>query len=129
LNVNDAGLAVNVPEVVAGFTVRETVVEWVRLPEVPVMVRPTVRLAAELLADSVSVLFPVELIGLKDAVTPVGKPGGAKLTVLLLKPPDGVIVIVLVPLAPCAIVRLLGNADRLKSGVAAPFTVRLTVAV
>jgi len=90
LNVNDAGLAVNVPEVVAGFTVRETVVEWVRLPEVPVMVRPTVRLAAELLADSVSVLLPVELIGLKDAVTPVGKPGGVKPTVLLLKPPDGV---------------------------------------
>jgi len=118
-----------VPEVVAGFTVRETVVEWVRLPEVPVMVRPTVRLAAELLADSVSVLLPVELIGLKDAVTPVGKPGGVKPTVLLLKPPDGVIVIVLVPLAPCAIVTLLGDADRLKSGVAAPFTVRLTVAV
>jgi len=36
---------------------------------------------------------------------------------------------VLVPLAPCAIVKLLGDADRLKSGVAAPFTVRLTVAV
>ncbi len=95
------------------------------------MVRPTVRLAAVLLADSVSVLVPAELIGLKDAVKPLGKPGGVKLTVLLLKPPDGVIVIVLVPLEPCAIVRVLGDADRLKSGfvVVAAFTVRLTVVV
>jgi hypothetical protein len=63
-----------------------------------------------------------------DAVTPVGMPNALKLTALV-KPPDGVTLIVLEPLAPCVIATLLGNADRLKSGVAAPFTVRLTVAV
>jgi hypothetical protein len=95
------------------------------------MVKPTVRLAAVLFADSVSVLVPVELIGLKVAVSPVGKLRGVKLTVLPLKPPDGVIIIVLVPLAPCVTVKLLGDADRLKSGfdTVAAFTIRLKVAV
>jgi len=36
-------------------------------------------------------------------------------------------VMVLVPLAPCVTVRLLGNAERLKFGAA--FTVRLTIVV
>jgi hypothetical protein len=130
LNVRSEGLAVKVPELVAAFTVKVTVVEWVRLPEVPVMVKPTVMLAAVLLAVSVRALVPVALVGLKAAVTPLGKPGMDKLT-LLLKPPDGVIVIVLEALEPCVTVRLLGVADRLKSGfvVVAAFTVRLTVAV
>ena len=95
------------------------------------MVKPTVRLAAVLFADSVSVLVPVELIGPKDAVKPLGKPGGEKLTLLLVKPFDGMIVIVLEPLVPCVMVRLVGEADRLKSGfcTVAAFTVRLSVAV
>jgi len=93
------------------------------------MVIPAVMLAAVLLADSVSVLVPALLIGLNEAVTPVGKPGGIKVTVLLLNPPDGVIVIVLVPLAPGAIVKLLGEADRLKLGAVAAFTMRLSAAV
>ena len=93
------------------------------------MVTPTVRLAAALLADSVKVLVPVVLIGLKDAVTPLGRPGGEKLTVLLLKPPDGAIVIVLEPLEPGEMVRLLGDAERLKLGTPTEFTVRLTVVV
>jgi hypothetical protein len=36
-----------------------------------------------------------------------------------LKPLDAVTDIVLIPLAPCATVTLLGDADKLKSGVAA----------
>jgi hypothetical protein len=40
-----------------------------------------------------------------------------------------VIVIVLVPLVPCVIATLPGDADRLKSGVAAAFTIRVTVVV
>jgi hypothetical protein len=94
------------------------------------MVNPTVRLAAELLADSVSVLVPVLLMGLKVPVTPLGRPRGEKLTVPLLKPPVGVIVIVLVPLEPGEMVKLLGEAERLKLGVdVAALTMRLNAAV
>ena len=64
------------------------------------MVTPRVMAAAELLALIVSVLVPELLIGLNDAVRPVGKLRGVKVTLLAVKPPDGVMVIVLVPLAP-----------------------------
>jgi hypothetical protein len=63
---------------------------------------------------------------LNTAVTPLGSPEADKLTPLL-KPFDRVIVIVLVPLLPCVIVTLLGEADRLKFGVGAAFTIRVTV--
>ena len=106
-----------------------TVVEWESVPDVPVIVIPAVMLAAVLLAVRVSVLVPALLIGLNDAETPVGKPGGAKLTEPLLKPPEGVIVIVLEALAPGATVTLLGEADKLKFGTAAVVTVRLKFAV
>jgi hypothetical protein len=95
---------------VEAWTVRETVVRFVKLPEVPVMVTVTVPGVAVLLAVNVSVLVLVVLLGLKDAVTPLGKPDADKLT-LPLKPFCGVTVIVLVPLAPCAIVTLLGEAE------------------
>jgi hypothetical protein len=97
----------------AAVTVTPTVAVWLRLPEVPVMVTvvgPPV--VAVLLAVRVSV-FPV-----KDAVTPLGKPDAAYVTVPV-KPFFGVTVIVLEPLAPCAILTLVGDATRLKSGVAA----------
>ena len=129
LNVSSDGVTVKALAPVAGLTVRLTVVVCVRLPEAPVMVNPTVRLAALLLAESVRVLVPAPLTGLKEAVTPEGKPGGAKLTVAGLKPPDGVIVMVLVRLEPGEMVRLLGEAERLKFGAAAAVTVRLTVVV
>ena len=101
------------------------------MPEVPVIVIPTVMLAAVLLAASVNVLVPALEIGLNVAVMPVGKPGGVKLTVPGLKPPVGVIVIVLVPLEPGETVRLLGEAESEKFGVVetAEVTVRLNVAV
>lgn len=98
----------------------------------PVRVTPTVKLAAELLADNVKVLVPELLIGLNEAVTPDGKPGGVKPTLPGLKPPVGVIVIMAVPLDPGEIVRLVGNADRVKFGagaVGAAVTVRLMAAV
>ena len=82
----------------------------VKLPEVPVMVTVTVPVVAVLLAVSVNVLVLVVLLGLNDAVTPLGSPDADKLTVPL-KLFCGVIVIVLVPLAPCAIVKLLGDAE------------------
>ncbi len=52
---------------------------------------------------------------MNTAVTPLGSPEADKLTPLL-KPFNRVIVIVLVPLLPCVIVTLLGEADRLKFG-------------
>jgi len=81
------------------------------MPEVPVMVGVTVPVAAVLLAVSVNVLVLVVLLGLNDAVTPLGRPDADKLT-LPLKPFCGVTVMVLAPLAPCAIVKLLGDAER-----------------
>jgi hypothetical protein len=84
--------------------------------------------AAVLLAASVSVLVPVVLVGLNVAVTPLGTPDADRPT-LPLKPLSAATEIVLVPLAPCVTVRLLGIADSLKSGMAAAFAVRLNVAV
>lgn len=109
-------------------TVREIVVVWVRLPEVPVMVTVAVPVVAVLLAVSVKVLVPVVLVGLKAAVTPLGKPDADRAT-LELKPFCGLIVIVLVPLVPWVIVTADGDAERLKFGVGAGFAVRLTVMV
>ncbi len=74
-----------------------------------------VPVAAVLLAASVSVLVPVVLVGLNVAVTPLGTPEAARPT-LPVKPFSGATVMVLVPLAPCVMVRLLGNAERLKFG-------------
>jgi len=75
------------------------------------MVKVEVPVAAVLLAASVKVLLA------NDAVTPLGTPDAVKVTAPL-KPFDGVTVIVLVPLRPCVTLRLVGEAERLKSGVA-----------
>jgi hypothetical protein len=88
------------------------------------MVTVEVPMVAVLLEASVSVLVPVVLVGLNVAVTPLGMPDPARPT-LPVKPLTAATVMVLVPLAPCVTVRLLGNAERLKFGAA--FTVRLTV--
>jgi hypothetical protein len=71
----------------------------------------TVPVVAVLLAVRVSVLVPAVLLGLNNAVTPLGRPDADKLT-LLLKPFCGVTVMVLVPVVPCDIVMLFGDADR-----------------
>jgi len=91
--------------------VRESVVVFVKLPDVPVTVSVTVPVVAVLLAVKVSVLLLAELLGLNDAVTPLGRPDADKLT-LLLKPFSGVIVMLLVPLAPRTTLRVLGDAER-----------------
>lgn len=97
------------------FTVRPMAAVCVELPAVPVTVTVAVPVAAALLADSVRVLAPVVGLGLKAAVTPLGRPAADSETPLL-KPFTGVMVIVLLPLEPCGIVRLLGDADKEKSG-------------
>lgn len=81
----------------AAVTVRASEVELVKVPEVPVTVTVAEPVVAVPLAVSVKVL--VLLLGLKDAVTPAGKPEADKLT-LPVKPFSGVTEMVLVPLAP-----------------------------
>ena len=83
----------------------------VRAPEVPVIVSVTVPVAAVPLAVNVNVLEAVAGLGLNEAVTPLGRPDADKLT-LPLKPFCGVTVMVLEPLAPCVMLRLLGDAER-----------------
>ena len=85
----------------------------VRPPDIPVMVTEAVPVAAVLLAVSVNVLVLVVLLGLNDAVTPLGRPDADKLT-LPLKPFCGVTVMVLAPLAPCVMLKLLGDTERVK---------------
>ncbi len=89
---------------------RESVVLFVKLPDEPVTVTVTVPVVAVLLAVSVNVLPLAVLLGLNDAVTPLGRPEADKLT-LLLKPFSGVTVMVLVPLVPWTTLRLLGEVE------------------
>jgi len=112
----------------AGFTVREITAEFIKLPDVPLMVTLTVPVVAVLLTTSAKALVAVAGFGLKDAVTPLGRPEADKLT-LLLKPFCGVTVMVLVPFAPCVMVTLLGEAESVKFGVGRGFTVRERVVV
>ena len=81
-----------------------------RLPEVPVIVIVLVPVVAVALAVKVNVLVAVAGFGLNAAVTPFGKVETAKVTPPV-KPPWGVTVMVLEPLAPCATLRLLGAAE------------------
>jgi len=94
-----------------GATVRLMVVLLWRLPDVPMKMTLNVPVAAVLLALSVSVLTVVAGLGLNEAATPLGRPDADKLT-LPLKPFCRVMVIVLVPLVPCMMLRLLGDAER-----------------
>jgi hypothetical protein len=93
------------------WMVRAIVAEFDKLPEVPVMATVAVPVVAVLLAVNVKVLVVVAGFVLKDAVTPLGKPDADKVT-LPVNPFCGVTVTVLVPLAPCAIVKLLGDEER-----------------
>ena len=69
------------PKVCDVVTARETKTVFTRLADLPVMVTVAVPTGAALLAESVSVLVPLVLVGLKEAVTPLGKPDADKLTV------------------------------------------------
>ena len=104
----------------AALTVRVRVVFAIKLPEVPVMVTVAVPVVAVLLAVKVSTLVVVVLVGLNDAVTPLGRPEALRLTVPL-NPFKGLTVMVLVPPGPpWTMVRLLGESDSVKLGDADP---------
>lgn len=101
------------------FTVNARVVVAVRLPEVPVIVTVADPVVAVLLAVSVRTLVPVVGFVPNAAVTPLGRPEAARVT-LPVNPPTSVTVIVLLPLPPCVTVRLLGESDNVKLGVEVP---------
>lgn len=90
-------------------TVSVTVVVCVNVPEVPVIVTVAAPTVALLEAVSVSVLVLVVLAGLNDALTPEGKPLADSATDPA-NPPTPVTVMLLLPLAPCATLTLLGEA-------------------
>ena len=94
----------------AAVTVRETVVEAVKLAQVPVIVTVTVPVAAVALAVNARPLAPVAPAGLKDAVTPFGRPEAERLTAPL-NPLNGLTVMVLAPWFPCAMLSALGDAE------------------
>ncbi len=133
--VNDAGdsdiVNVGVP-VVAGLTVNAIVAVCVSEPDVPVTVMVAVPVVAVALAASVSVLVVLPLaagvtgFALNAAVTPLGRPDAASVTALANEFCD-VIVMVLVPLAPCVTETLAGDALAVKFGVATAVTVSAIV--
>ena len=106
-------------KVPALFTVSETVVVLVNRPAVPVMVTLVVPTAAVPLAVKGKVLVLAVLVGLNDAVMPLGSPEADKLT-LPLKPFRGTTVMVVAPLPPCVMVTLLGDVKRPKPGAGPP---------
>ncbi len=89
---------------------RLIVIVWLKPPAVPVTFTVAGPLVAAVLAVSVSVLVLAVLCGLKDAVTPPGRPEADKVT-LPLKPFRGVTTIALAPLEPWVMVTLLGDAE------------------
>ena len=97
---SDEGEAERVkPCVTLALTVNAIVVVAVRVPEVPVIVTVDEPVVAVLLAVSVSTLLPVVGLVPNEAVTPLGRPDAARVT-LPVKPPTSVTLIVLVPLLP-----------------------------
>src|SRR5262245_20545486 len=105
------------------LTVRLNGMVLAKPPPVPVMLIVTAPSAAVLDAVTViSALPPGAGFGLKLMVTPAGAP--ALSVTASAKPPVRVIVIVLVPLAPRATFRLVGEADSAKSGGCGWLTVR-----
>jgi hypothetical protein len=62
------------------YTPNVSITDAVWPPEVPVTVIEYCPRLAALLAENVSVLFPVAGFGVKEAVTPLGKPDADKLT-------------------------------------------------
>ena len=93
------------------MTVRLIVVAVVKPSEEPVTVTVTVPVDAVLLAVRVSELVVAVVLGLNEAVTPVGRPEADKV-IVPLKPLCGVTVIV--PLAPWGTVNPVGEAERVK---------------
>src|SRR5262245_55877900 len=118
LIVRLVGLVESEKSGVAGaFTVRLIDVVRVKPPPVPVTITVAGPVAAVVEAARVRVvLVPVVEVGLKLAVTPLGRPLALKAT-LPVNPFKRVTVMVLVPLAPRLTVKLEGLDESEKSGL------------
>lgn len=114
-SVLDDGAMVKLP-VDAALTVNAIVVVSVSVPEVPVMVTVEVPAVAELLAVNVTTLLPVVGLVPKAAVTPVGKPEAASVT-LPLKLFTSVTVTVSVAVLPAVTDSVLDEGARVKLAV------------
>lgn len=103
------------PEAAGASTVSAIARLWLKLPDFPVMVTVDAPGAAEAETTSVKTQVVGVLPGPNDAPTPAGTP--ARVTVTGLENPfSGVSVSVVVPAAPPAILKAVGDADRLKLG-------------
>jgi hypothetical protein len=91
-------------------TVSAIWLDAVKLPEVPVMLMLAVPVAAVLLAVKVKMLEPVVGVVPKLAVTPLGSPEAASVT-LPENPPEPITEMVLAPWLPCVMDKLLGEAE------------------
>ncbi len=94
---------------------RETVVVFVKLPDVPVTVTVTVPVVAVPAADRVKRLLVVAGFVPKMALTPLGRPDAVKFT-LPVNPFRGLIAMVVEPAAPWRKVRLVVDAESVKLG-------------
>jgi hypothetical protein len=90
-----------------------SVVLWDDVPEVPVIVSGTIPADAVALAVRVSTLVVVVGFGKNDAVTPLGSPDAARLT-LPENPFAEFTVIVLIPSLPCTTPTLFGEDETVK---------------
>jgi hypothetical protein len=101
-------------------------------PPVPVMVMVEVPAAAVAATVKVSVELPdpgaAMEVGLKAAVTPLGRPDADR-AIAELKPPETAVVMVDLPVLPSAIDTEVGEAASVNAGVAAEVTVSEMVAV
>jgi hypothetical protein len=96
-----------------------------RLPDVPVMVTEYVPTNAAPVEDNVRELPAVAGFVPKPAVTPLGRPDAVKFT-LPLNPFKGLMVMVVKAAAPWSIVKLAGDAERVKPGCGVAATQWLT---
>ena len=104
--------SVKLPVPVA-FTARVMVVVAVSVPEVPVMVTVNAPVVAVLLPVSVRTLLPVVGLVPNAAVTPVGSPDAASVT-LPVKGLTSATVMVSVTLLPCVTVRVDAEGESVK---------------
>lgn len=116
-----------VPEA-AYSTVRLTVAVWFSPPDTPVMVIVDVPALAKALAASLRMRVPAVGLLLSWPVTPLGMPETFSVT-LLAKPFNGVNVRVLLPVAPMAMLRAVGEADNVKFGAGAMASAIVTLLV
>jgi hypothetical protein len=124
--VIDSGEASEIVKVGTGLTVSAIVVLAVRPVEVPVIVTLEVPVVAVALAANVTTLLPVAGLVPKVAVTPLGNPVAARVTL----PANGltsVTVIVSVALLPCVTAKVAAVGASLKLPTGAPHGTPLSV--